>query len=231
MKIQKCTRDDYRWVCMLCARKYVWILPLIMLSMLWSCNSKTPAKQGILNREEMARIIADLKIIDAAYQAGISPLSAQSDSILNMEDSAVIDSAQLENNINMDSTAASEFAKKLKGKLMQGGSHTELDSDTSKQSIMEEEYKPYEEEDEKRPPVYAGHVGADYDHIFSQHQTSRAVFEKSLMHYSLRPKELEQILERTLDLLLEKQAEQNEIRRTHFAPDTSTHSKQPKDSL
>ncbi|MCO6495686.1 MAG: DUF4296 domain-containing protein [Bacteroidetes bacterium] len=134
-------------------------------------NSSKNKPQNIIESGTFSHIIAELKIIDAAYQLGVAPREAS-----ESQKTVVLDTA------DSPSKSIVGITNKIKEKLGENKV-----SEYKPTVISKREYK--------------GNVGADYDFIFNKYHVTRPQFEESLDYYSQNPDLFQPILEKTLEIL------------------------------
>ncbi|MCO5254705.1 MAG: DUF4296 domain-containing protein [Bacteroidia bacterium] len=155
----------------------VFILLLIIL--IASCSRpQSNQPKNLIADQTMSQIVAELKIIDAAYQSGVAPKGAE-----ESQKSVRIDTADGPK----QKTSVLESLKEIV---------------TTKEGQEAISYEPTESKpvtSVKR--VYKGNVGADYEFVFNKHKVTRQQFEQSLDYYSKNPDLFQPILEKALEIL------------------------------
>lgn len=169
--------------------KYVALLALTwVLCGLYSCQSKVEQiPPDILSADKMAFLIADLKIVDAAYQTGTSPLGLlqlKNDSILSDADTTF--KTRFKKQVTVDSLSLSDSTD-----LIENQEHILLNKEAVSEYIAKNSKSDY----------YRGHTGADYAFVFEKHKINREIFEYNLQYYASRPERFYPIVEKAMDIL------------------------------
>jgi hypothetical protein len=179
------------------------IIPLAITLFLFvpACNPQHAGHTDdgqIIDKNTMAAIIADIKIIDASRQTGLAP-TAYLSSIHVHKDAADNPNTDTLNNPYMshDPENAALIA-------MDDGQHDFPEEQNPIQKAASYA-KPIQE---KMTTFFRSHAGADYEFVFQKHRTSREIFEKSLRYYSLKQDVLFHICEEALNLLQLQQVNQ-----------------------
>lgn len=171
---------------------YIFVLLTMLLGL--SCNSTKDKNLQVLSKEKMVDIICDLKIVDAAHQAGYNTLLRlkQKDTAEIEEDTAI----QLEEFVSVVDTLATNSLDPNNNAIdtssMSGLNALEKVTRISK--IQQQSKK-------LKIKVNQSHIGADYSYIFKKHGVSRKEFETSLDFYSKNPEQLISISEKAMEKL------------------------------
>jgi len=175
------------------------ILGLVAILFLVSCNSDKPQKlpKYLISQEMMSQILADIKIIDAAYQAGIGPSSLDSNTL----DSAKLDSINVVIN---ESNPKITLYEKVKAKILENDSSLKRQNTIQNDSLNSDiDYEPVDYAPPVNENIFRSHLGADYDFVFKKYKVTRENFDKSMDYYTQKPEIFFLITERALSILSE----------------------------
>lgn len=170
------------------------ILGLLTILFLFSCNSEQlQHPKGIISQDVMSKILADIKIVDAAYQAGIAPS--------NIDSSYFQDS----NLINIESKSKLRRYEAIKAKIRISDSLSKIQDTLQNDTIINADvaYEPVDYAPTSSQNIYRAHLGADYDFVFKKYNVTREKFDKSIDYYSRQPEVFYSITEMSLSILSE----------------------------
>jgi hypothetical protein len=171
---------------------YIFVLLTLLLGL--SCNSKKDKNLEVLSKEKMVDIICDLKVVDAAHQAGYNTLLRlkQKDSVGIEEDTSIL----LEEYVSVQDTLATNTidVKNLAIDTSSMNKASAIEKVTRISKIQQQSKK-------IKLKANESHIGADYNFIFLKHGVSRKEFETSLDFYSKNPEELIYISEKAMEKL------------------------------
>jgi hypothetical protein len=173
--------------------RFAYIFSLLILLLGLSCNSTIDKNLEVLNKEKMVDIICDLKIVDAAHQAGYNTVLRlkQKDTVGVEEDTSI-----LEEYVSVQDTLATNTID-AKDLAIDTSSMSKLSAIEKVTRIS----KIQQQSKELKVKYNESHIGADYNFIFIKHGVSRKEFETSLDHYSKNPEELIYISEKAMEKL------------------------------
>jgi hypothetical protein len=170
----------------------------MLLFFLFACSPpKEQIPNDILTPEKMAHLLADLKIVDAAYQTGTNPLGRIA--ILKDSTPQPIDSL-----VALGKRMVRDKKKPAKAdsvSLVNGGNDNRIKIETNET----QDYLP--ENSFSKSTYYRGHTGADYAFVLQKHGLNSAAFEYNLNYYAARPELFYPVVEKSLEILSIKLSE------------------------